>query len=186
MNKKYSKSLIFLRIISIILLLGALLFGIYTLYESKEKVNEISFENTNLKSEYTELKDSTIKIADFVLANPCLIDNSDTIISFLPLKAVINPIVKSTPLNKKGFNDYDLFTFSIQLDIPGNRKNEIKQVNYHFKHKYSFEKNSKNPKNNFYVQYEGWGCFTDVKISLFLKNNDTIILHYDMCKGLNW
>ena len=185
-NKTYSRNFILLRILSIVLLLGALLFGLYILYKYKIIVNEVSTENASLKSDYTELKDSTFKITDFILSNPCLINKSDTIISFLPLKAVIRPIVTYTPLNKKGYNDYELYNFSLHLDMPENKKKEIKKVNYHFTHAYPFDLKSKNPNNNFLVQYEGWGCFMDVKISIFLNNNDTIIMHYDMCKGLNW
>jgi len=184
--KRYSKNLIILRISSIVLILASLIFGIYVLNKSNLEVEKVSSENKNLKSDYIELKGSTLKIQDFVKNNTFSTENSDTIISFIPLKALIIPIVKSTPLNKKGYKNYDLYDFSLYLKLPESRKKEIKKVNYYFTHKYAFKLNSTNPEDNFRVKFEGWGCFTDIKISLFLVNSDSLIIHFNMCEELNW
>jgi hypothetical protein len=104
-----------------------------------------------------------------------------------PLFAVVHPYAAAVPLPKpaRGLQGY---AFSVWLDVPPDRKDELASVSYLFDHPSFHQKvfTATNWANGFRVGYQGWGCLNAVQITLHLKEGTSQPMDFDMCHNLGW
>lgn len=99
----------------------------------------------------------------------------------------IEPRVKEKLLKK--VNGTEIYNFSLWLNIPENKKGQIKDVTYIFNHpsfgRYN-RRSSTNEGDGFHAGYEGWGAIDDVTININFKDGTKDTRRLNMIKALGW
>lgn len=81
-----------------------------------------------------------------------------------------------------------IYDFSLSLRIPAEQRESVRKVTYTFNHP-TFKHKTRSPKpseKDFRVGYQGWGCFTDVGVTLDLTDESQVPLNINMCNLLGW
>lgn len=79
-----------------------------------------------------------------------------------------------------------VYKFRIYVDGSASVLDSIARVAYNFNHP-SFNTphvESTDRANSFKVQYTGWGCLTQVGVTVYLQNGKTQSVAFDMCRSL--
>jgi hypothetical protein len=81
-----------------------------------------------------------------------------------------------------------LFTFSYWLEVPNNRKRDIRRVEYRrrFGERLQDVMIGTEPSNGFGVSYLGWGCFRTVDVTIVEKTGQKGTLTFDQCDITRW
>lgn len=100
-----------------------------------------------------------------------------------PMSALVKPRASSKPVRDAWYKAFD---FSVWVDVPAERKSEIRRVVYTFDHPTFKNKTqtSKDASTGFRVGYRGWGCLTRMVITLEMANGEKTPLDFDMCSAL--
>lgn len=79
--------------------------------------------------------------------------------------------------------DAQLYDFSLWIDVPNNRKNDIESVEYRRKNGAVLQKvlSSKEPTNGFGVSYKGWGCFPIIEVTIKEKSGEITKMSFNQC-----
>lgn len=104
-----------------------------------------------------------------------------------PLIAVVKPRASAMRSNG-GRSGTPLYDFSLWLDVPEDRKEEIASVEYEFNHPTFRQKTqeSSDPKTGFKVSYNGWGCLRSVLVKIHLKQGGAQTIDFDMCEAVGF
>jgi hypothetical protein len=81
-----------------------------------------------------------------------------------------------------------LHEFTLWIDVPSDRKREIRQVSYRFNNS-TFQRKlqgSSDAPTGFRVSYRGWGCLEQVRITLSLRDGSELPLDFNMCAAIGW
>jgi peptidoglycan hydrolase CwlO-like protein len=140
-----------------------------------EKVTELTREEESLNLQIAALRSQKDNLLNVVKSR----SNAQ---EALPIEAVVVPRADA---KSKGNDRYD---FSLWLETPSGRQQEIKNVTYFFNHP-TFQKkifSSSKPEDNFLVRYNGWGCLSRVIITVHLTDGTSKEIDFDMCSYLDW
>jgi hypothetical protein len=97
--------------------------------------------------------------------------------------------IKATVVADRVPDTNGIYNFSIRLEMPADRRNQIQEVRYSFDHPtFRGDKTrvSKDAERGFKVGYVGWGCLTNVVANIVPVNGEPMILPIDMCAQLEW
>lgn len=88
----------------------------------------------------------------------------------------------------KDSENRQIYDFTLWIDLPYSRRQEIQSVEYKFEHPTYIDKvrTGREPSNGFSVSYRGWGCLNAVELTVLLENGDKVQTIFDMCKALSW
>jgi len=119
---------------------------------------------------YAILKDSTLSSEkkDSIIKDIIRIETT------YPIDSLIEPKVSRDPTAEN-------YNFLLWIDVPSFRREEIREVHYHFckdfidKLRISSEKNT-----SFAIGYLGWGYCPRMKIDVILETKDTIRMNFDV------
>ena len=105
---------------------------------------------------------------------------------FLPIASVVNPRADARPSGNRTANGRPIRNYTIWLEVPASRRQEIAEVIYYFNHPTFPNKiqRSSNATNNYLVGYRGWGCLYRIAITLVLTDGEKKQLDFNMCKAL--
>ncbi len=111
------------------------------------------------------------------------------ILKYAPISSLITPKAFAVPIT--GLRDAEnrqIYDFTLWIDLPYSRRQEIQSVEYKFEHSTYFDKlkTGREPSNGFSVSYRGWGCLNVVGLTALLENGDKVQTSFDMCKALGW
>jgi hypothetical protein len=79
-----------------------------------------------------------------------------------------------------------VYRFSAYVDAPPDTLQNITKVTYDFSHPTFLKphREETNRENKFQTQYIGWGCLTEVDVTMYFKDGTTQSIPFDMCKAL--
>jgi phenylalanyl-tRNA synthetase alpha subunit len=103
------------------------------------------------------------------------------------LAKVIVPKAKAkTVPGEKTASGKPVYDFQLWLDVPQDRKSEIRSVEYFFDHPTFLNKHftSSDSSNGFAVNYRGWGALRLVVVTVNLREGAPLTLYFDMLKAL--
>ena len=105
-----------------------------------------------------------------------------------PLEQLVSPQAMLVTIEgKKDQFSRQLHDFNLWLNIPNNRKNDIQRVEYIRRNGEVLQKTlvGTEPSNGFGVSYLGWGCFTQVDVSIYEKSGNITQFSFDQCDQLD-
>jgi hypothetical protein len=104
-----------------------------------------------------------------------------------PITAKLNLNATSKTVSTgQGNNRY---SFSLSLDLPKELEDQVSKVEYDLEYDANpLWLTSTDAKSNFGVSYEGWGCYRNVDMTVFLKSSPATPQkkHFNMCSVLGW
>lgn len=111
--------------------------------------------------------------------------NNSLIAAKIPLEAVITP--KSKGIFAGMEQEVHMFNYSLWLEVPKDREQELRRVSYYFNHPSYTQPtmHSSNHDDGFAVHYYGWGCLDNVIITLSLADRSERKVDFDMCAAVN-
>jgi hypothetical protein len=114
------------------------------------------------------------------ITNP-VTDPGDSIASQIQLMAT-SKLIDSNQGNIR-------YTFTLSTAIPDALKGEVAKVEYDLEYQSNpLWLTSNDAKTNFEITYEGWGCYSNVDLTLIFKNSalQPRKKHFNMCSVLGW
>lgn len=104
----------------------------------------------------------------------------------IPIAALVTPRADAVLTGGKATDGRSLRKYSLWIDVPDDRSNEITEVRYLFNHPTFVNKiqSSSNAADGFRVGYTGWGCLYRIVITLVLTNGQRPELDFNMCQAL--
>lgn len=105
-----------------------------------------------------------------------------------PVKPLTHADIKPNVEAREVEGKPGIYDFSLSLRIPAEQRESVRKVTYTFNHP-TFKHKARSPKpseKDFRVGYQGWGCLTDVGVTLDLTDGGQVPLNIDMCKLLGW
>jgi len=106
-----------------------------------------------------------------------------------PLSELVKPDALAVKLDgKTDPRGRQLYEFSYWLDVPNNRKGEIRVVEYHRRFGESLRDVlvGREPSNGFAVSYLGWGCFPTVDVTIVETTGQKETIQFDQCEITRW
>lgn len=173
--------------ISVLIILVSLFYSAWKLKALDEAIMKKKGEIGELESRRIMLfaqNDSLTQIVyhlDSVLAMPISEKKS------VSLSNVLKPRTEAKLVEGlRGYQDLQVYDFSLWLDVPQQWKAKIAEVRYEFNHPSFHQKAqvSSDPTTGFRVGYRGWGCLHIVTISAAMIDGSTNTIEFDMCKAL--
>lgn len=81
-----------------------------------------------------------------------------------------------------------IYHFVSWLDVPDNRKTEIRRVDYRYQDGGSTGElvSSSEPSNGFAVSHLGAGCFSQVDVLIFQTSGTISEISFDQCQQIGW
>ena len=141
---------------------------------------------------YNEIKSKELQIKSLTKLEESLqlkIDNQRVLIKELEIASSPSAIVaQSNSVELEGIKDEkgrQIYDFSIFLQVPILLKENITEVKYFFNHPSMLKPNreSTNYANGYNVSYRGWGCLTNIEITVYFENGENHKLYYNQCAG---
>jgi hypothetical protein len=90
---------------------------------------------------------------------------------------------------KRKVNELSLYNIRFSVNLPKARASEVLKVEYFFNHP-TFQpktKTSFDAASGFAINYLGWGCIHEVKVTLITRNESrTELPAFDMCAAPAW
>ena len=132
--------------------------------------------------------DSTQKELDRInnKSIPCLQSKIEKLKN-APVRELVTPRAIEVELtNQRDPQGRQLYNYTLWLDMPASRKKDISSVKYFFDDKSMRVKThiGTQPSNSFAVSYKGWGCFSDVVVTIDSPGRLSPPIHFDMCKAI--
>ncbi len=158
-------------LLGFMIFISSLIYCYYRLNSLEKEVSQKKIILSELNSEIKDLNQTINKL------------------KYAPISELIIPKVVAVPI--EGLKDREnrqIYDFTIWIDIPYYRREDIQSVEYTFEHtSYLKPKRiGREPSNGFGVSYRGWGCLTLVKLKVILKNGNQILKNFNMCDVLSW
>jgi cell division protein FtsB len=104
-----------------------------------------------------------------------------------PVRDLVTPRAIEVELtNQRDPQGLQLYNYTLWLDMPASRKKDISRVKYFFDDKSMRLKThlGTQPSNSFAVSYLGWGCFSDVVVTIDSPGQLFPPIHFDMCTAI--
>lgn len=103
------------------------------------------------------------------------------------LQAVVTPQahVELVP-GQTAPNGQPLRRYTLSIDVPTGRMNEITKVDYFFNNPTFVVQHldSSDAATHFQVEYRGWGCLQNVIITIYRASGAPVVLDFEQCKSL--
>jgi hypothetical protein len=162
---------IFLTLFGTILIILTIYLGVKFNNELREKVKCQKELQIELDASIEELEQTIVDLTEGPLAK------------IVAMEAMAVELV-----GRKTQDDNQLYDFSLWIDVPNNRKNDIERVEYRRGPGDKLQKviTGNQPTNGFSVSYTGWGCFHIVEVTIIEKSGKSTKMSFNQCDSIGW
>jgi hypothetical protein len=176
---KASRRAAMLSLSGIVIVVASVVYSAYRLYELNTQLATLQDKKLTLEG---EVKDAETKLGSLQSNIQGL---SYTKVTAQNQVYQLQATAKARPgiINPNGNGVYD---FSIFVNASDDVLNNIEKVTYDFNHP-TFKKphqESADSEDKFAVRYVGWGCLTNVAVTVYLKDGTKQSIPFDMCQSL--
>lgn len=176
---KASRRAAMLSLSGVVIVLASLAYGSFRLYALRSEIADLETTKKGLGEDVGKLQDQLKSLQNSI--------QSLSYAKVTPQNEVfqVQATAKARPgvINPDGNGVYD---FSIFINGSKELLSKIEKVTYDFDHptfrKPHQEASDRNSK--FLVQYVGWGCLTQVGVTVYMKDGTKQSIPFDMCKSL--
>ena len=141
---------------------------------------------------YKEIKNKEFQVRNLIETEKNLqskIENQKRLINELEIASSPKAIVaQNNSVKLNGIKDgkgRQIYDFSIWLQVPILLKEKITKVNYFFNHQTMLKPNRESTTypNGYSVSYRGWGCLTNIEITVHFEDRENYKFYYNQCTG---
>ena len=178
--------------LSLLLVLVGAAFLMFSLYYSASRLtpleNEITAKHAELAQLQQEEAAQKARIASLQKSFDTLKANAESLYSVkvTPSHQVYEVRATAKALDKPAASGRVQYEFALFINAPQATLAGIEKVTYHMDHE-SFDKKdyvSTNAAARFVAGYVGWGCLTEVQVTIQWKSGSAQQLDFDMCRSL--
>lgn len=175
----------------LLVVLGALFLG-FSVYYSASRLTplerEISAKQEAIEKLRAEEVEQRAKVAELNATFSILKASTESLYSVrvTPANNVYELKATAIATGKKSSANKPEYKFTLLINSPPSTLNEIQKVTYRMEHETFQEKDyvATDAKNQFARSYVGWGCLSQVKVSVALKSGVVQEFDFNMCRSL--
>ncbi|MGE5206231.1 MAG: pYEATS domain-containing protein [Chlamydiota bacterium] len=163
----------------VLIVVLSLVYSTYRLAALRTEIGELQQKRTDLKKDVATLQGQLTEIKASIQGLTYANVTPQNEVFQLKASARALPGVK-TPDGRP------VYKFRVYVDGSASVLESIARVAYDFNHP-TFRQphvESTDRSNSFMVQYTGWGCLTEVDVTVYLQNGKSQSIGFDMCKSL--